>query len=169
MRVVGGVVFLLGTVGLGIYQVTDYELAIAIRKQVYEMIRYLIAQIQVEHASIPDSICKVSARLSGVFGDILQNIQKQYMENEGKPLFTIWQEEMGNVQEYLNDEDTKLLLQLFDQTGFYDTRTQLKKLQMTLDIFEEEIKELETQREKRCRLYQSMGLMIGIFVIILLW
>ena len=142
MRVVGGVVFLLGTVGLGIYQVTDYELAIAIRKQVYEMIRYLIAQIQVEHASIPDSICKVSARLSGVFGDILQNIQKQYMENEGKPLFTIWQEEMGNVQEYLNDEDTKLLLQLFDQTGFYDTRTQLKKLQMTLDIFEEEIKEL---------------------------
>lgn len=169
MRVVGGVVFLLGTVGLGIYQVTDYELAIAIRKQVYEMIRYLIAQIQVEHASIPDSICKVSARLSGVFGEILQNIQKQYMENEGKPLFTIWQEEMGLVQEYLNDEDTKLLLQLFDQTGFYDTRTQLKKLQMTLDIFEEEIKELETQREKRCRLYQSMGLMIGIFVIILLW
>lgn len=169
MRVVGGVVFLLGTIGLGIYQVTDYELAIAIRKQVYEMIRYLIAQIQVEHASIPDSICKVSARLSGVFGEILQNIQKQYMENEGKPLFVIWQEEMGNVQGYLNDEDTKLLIQLFDQTGFYDTKTQLKKLQMTLDVFGEEIKELETQREKRCRLYQSMGLMVGIFVIILLW
>ena len=169
MRIVGGSIFMLGTSGLGLYQVADYELAIAVRKQVCDMLRYLIAQIQVEHASIPDSICKVSARLSGVFGEILQTIQKHYMENEGKPLFIIWQEKMQCVEAYMSAEDAGLLIGLFDQTGFYDTKTQLKKLQMTLDVFEGEIKELEEQKEKRCRLYQSMGLMVGIFVIILLW
>ncbi len=169
MRIIGGMIFLIGTIGLGLYKVADYENAIAIRKQICEMLRYLIAQIQVENASIPESICKVSVRVSGMFGKLLQNIQKRNNENDGKPLFIIWQEEMQPVTDYMKKEDADLVIGLFDQTGFYDTKTQLKKLQMSLDTFVEEIRELETQREKRCRLYQSMGLMVGIFVIILLW
>lgn len=169
MRILGGMLFLLGTVGFGIFQSLSYEKGIEALKQAADMMRYLISQIQVENASLPESICKVSVRMDGPIANVLQNIQKRNNKNDGKPLFEIWQEEMSGLEELFSAKDLDLLIHIFDQTGFYDTKTQLQRLQMNLEIFTEEIKLREGQRENRCRLYQSMGLMIGIFVIILLW
>lgn len=169
MRILGGLIFLLGTAGFGMYHAASYEAGIEALKQAADMMRYLITQIQVENASLPESICKVSARMEGPIGEVLQNIQKSNKQNDGKPLFEIWQEEMSALDEEYTSKDLELLVHLFDQTGFYDTKAQLQKLQMTLETFTEEIRLREGQKEKQCRLYQSMGLMIGIFVIILLW
>lgn len=169
MRILGGVIFLLGTVGFGIFQSLSYERGIEFLKQAADMMRYLISQIQVENTSLPESICKVSVRMDGPVGNVLQNIQKRYNKNDGKPLFEIWQEEMSKLEAFFSAKDLDMLIHIFDQTGFYDTNTQLQRLQMNLEIFTEEIKTMEGQRENRCRLYQSMGLMVGIFVIILLW
>lgn len=169
MRVLGGMIFLLGTVGFGAYQSLSYEKGIEALKHAADMMRYLIAQIQIENASLPESICKVSVRMKGPIANVLQNIQKRNNKNDGKPLFEIWQEEMSELEELFSVKDLELLVHMFDQTGFYDTKTQLQRLQMNLEIFTEEMKLREGQRENRCRLYQSMGLMVGIFVIILLW
>ena len=155
MRILGGIIFLLGTVGMGVFQSLSYDRGTGALRQAADMMRYLISQIEIENASLPESICKVSFRMDGFIGDILQNIRERNNKNDGKPLFEIWQEE--------------LLLHMFDETGFYDTKTQLLRLKMNLETFLEEIKAREAQRESRCRLYQSMGLMVGIFVIILLW
>jgi len=169
MRILGGMIFLLGTVGLGIFQSLSYEKKIESLKQAADMMRYLMGQIQVENTSLPESICKVSVRMDGPIGNVLQNIQKRNNKNDGKPLFEIWQEEISGLDELFSAKDLDMLVHIFDQTGFYDTKTQLQRLQMNLEIFTEEIRAMEGQRENRCRLYQSMGLMVGIFVIILLW
>lgn len=169
MRILGGIIFLMGTMGFGIYQAVSYEEAIAMLKQAADMLRYLIAQIQTENASLPESICKVSSRMDGVIGKILQDIQKRNNQNDGKPLYQIWQEEMMQLNGYLPAGELDLLVHLFDQTGFYDTKAQLQRLQLNLESMTEEIRLREEQKEKRCRLYQSLGLMVGIFVIILLW
>jgi stage III sporulation protein AB len=169
MRILGGVIFLIGTVGFGITQAFSYENRTEALRQITDMMQYLIAQIRIENASLPDSICKVSVRMDGTIGEILQNIQKCNLENDGKPLFEIWQKEMMAMEEILDEKELELLVHMFDQTGFYDSKTQLQRLQMNLEIFTEEIKTREEQRENRCRLYQSMGLLAGIFVIILLW
>lgn len=169
MRILGGLIFLLGTAGFGMYQAASFEAGIEALKQAADMMRYLITQIQVENASLPESICKVSARMDGAIGKVLQNIQRSSNKNDGKPLFEIWQEEMTALEGEFAPKDLDLLTHLFDQTGFYDTKAQLQRLQMTLETFTDEIRLREGQKEKQCRLYQSMGLMIGIFVIILLW
>lgn len=169
MRILGGVIFLLGTVGFGMYQSMAYEKGIEALRSAADMMHYLISQIQIENASLPESICKVSFRMDGFIGEVLQNICKRNNKNDGKPLFEIWQEEMAVLEERFHPKDLELLIHMFDETGFYDTKTQLQRLQINLEVFSEEIKARESQRENRCRLYQSMGLMIGIFVIILLW
>jgi stage III sporulation protein AB len=169
MRMLGSIIFLLGTSGFGIYQSFLYENEISYLRQAADLMRYLIAQIQVENASLPESICKVSVRMNGIIGEILQNIQKINNKNDGKPLNEIWQEEMEGLKEFFPPSDAELLIHLLDQTGFYDSQTQLQRLQMNLEIFTEEIQTKESQRENRCRLYQSMGFLAGIFVVILLW
>lgn len=169
MRILGGIIFLLGTVGMGVFQSMSYDRGTGALRQAADMMRYLISQIEIENASLPESICKVSFRMDGFIGDILQNIRERNNKNDGKPLFEIWQEEMAGLEEQFSSKDRELLLHMFDETGFYDTKTQLLRLKMNLETFSEEIKAREAQRESRCRLYQSMGLMVGIFVIILLW
>lgn len=169
MRILGGIIFLLGTVGMGLFQSLSYDKEISALKQGADMMRYLISQIEIENASLPESICKVSFRMDGFIGEVLQNIRERNNKNDGKPLFEIWQEEMTGLEEHFTQKDMELLIHMFDETGFYDTKTQLQRLKMNLEIFSEEIQAREAQRESRCRLYQSMGLMVGIFVIILLW
>lgn len=169
MRIFGGIIFLLGTVGMGLFQSMSYDSGIHALRQAADMMRYLISQIETENASLPESICKVSFRMDGIIGEILQNIRERNNKNDGKPLFEIWQEEMEGMKELYSEKDMGLLIHMFDETGFYDTKTQLQRLKMNLEIFSEEIQARESQREGRCRLYQSMGLMVGIFVIILLW
>lgn len=169
MRIIGGVLFLMGSIGMGIYQTIEYENGIEIRRQAVEMLRYLIDQIQVENASLTESICKVSVRLTGVFGEVLQQIQKRNNLNDGYPLSKIWESEMTRVGTCLTKEETNQLSHLLDQTGFYDAQTQLRKLKMALEELTGKIKEMEKQKETKCRLYQSIGVMGGGFVIILLW
>lgn len=169
MRILGGIIFLLGSVGMGLFQSMSYDRGISALKQAADMMRYLISQIEIENASLPESICKVSFRMDGFIGGVLQNICQRNNKNDGKPLFEIWQEEMAGLEEHFTPKDMELLTHMFDETGFYDTKTQLQRLKMNLEIFSEEIQARESQRENRCRLYQSMGLMVGIFVIILLW
>lgn len=169
MRILGGTIFLLGTVGFGLFQSMAYEKGIEALRRAADMMRYLISQIQIENASLPEGICKVSFRMNGIIGEVLQNIWERNNKNDGKPLYEIWQEEMAALEGHFQTRDLEMLIHMFDETGFYDTKTQLQRLQMNLEVFSEEIRIREGQRENRCRLYQSMGLMVGIFVIILLW
>lgn len=169
MRVLGGIIFLLGTMGMGLFQSMSYDRRTDALRQAADMMRYLISQIEIENASLPESICKVSFRMEGFMGGILQNICQRNSKNDGKPLFEIWQEEMAGLEEHFTLKNLEFLIHMFDETGFYDTKTQLQRLKMNLEMFSEEIQAREAQRESRCRLYQSMGLMVGIFVIILLW
>lgn len=169
MRILGGIIFLAGTVGYGIYQSFAYDNKTAMLRQAVEMMRYLISQIEIENASLPDSICKVSVRMEGVIAEVLNNMTKCIRKNDGKALSEIWQEEIGALSGQFSEKDMELLIHMFDQTGFYDTKTQMQRLKINLEAFTEEIGIREAERESKCRLYQSMGLMLGIFVIILLW
>ena len=46
MRLFGGMLFLLGTVGIGFYQSFAYERGIEALRQALDMMRYLMTQIQ---------------------------------------------------------------------------------------------------------------------------
>lgn len=169
MRILGGIIFLAGTVGYGIYQSSAYDNRTAMLRQAVEMMQYLISQIEIENASLPESICKVSVRMEGGIAEVLKNMTKCIRENDGKPLSEIWQEQIGILKEAFSVKDMELLLHMFDQTGFYDTKTQMQRLKVNLEAFMQEIGIREAERESKCRLYQSMGFMLGVFVMILLW
>lgn len=68
MRILGGIIFLLGSVGMGLFQSLSYDRGIGALRQAADMMRYLISQIEIENASLPESICKVSFRMDGFSG-----------------------------------------------------------------------------------------------------
>ena len=60
-------------------------------------------------------------------------------------------------------------IHMLDQTGFYDREIQLKQLADVNAHMKQEYELMNKKKKETCRLYQSMGLLISLFVIILLW
>ena len=63
----------------------------------------------------------------------------------------------------------KVWIHMFDQTGFYDREIQLKQLADANEQIKQEYELMNKKEKETCRLYRSMGLLISLFVIILLW
>lgn len=154
---------------LGFEKAFTYEEIQENLNEFMKIIELMIAQIKIEGATLPEVICKVSFRQDGEIGKVLQDTAETIKLNEGKELNTIWKEQMNHMTMVLPTKIEKEWIHLFDQTGFYDRDAQLKQLQYVYEIMKEEFKQMDKQKKEKCRLYQSMGFLISLFVIILLW
>lgn len=154
---------------LGFEKAFTYEEIQENLNEFMKIIELMIAQIKIEGATLPEVICKVSFRQDGEIGKVLQDTAETIKLNEGKELNMIWKEQMNHMPMVLPTKIENEWIHLFDQTGFYDRDAQLKQLQYVYEILKDEFKQMDKQKKEKCRLYQSMGFLISLFVIILLW
>lgn len=154
---------------LGFEKAFTYEEIQENLNEFMKIIELMIAQIKIEGATLPEVICKVSFRQDGEIGKVLQDTAETIKLNEGKELNMIWKEQMHHMPMVLPTKIENEWIHLFDQTGFYDRDAQLKQLQYVYEILKDEFKQMDKQKKEKCRLYQSMGFLISLFVIILLW
>ena len=154
---------------LGFEKAFTYEEIQENLNEFMKIIELMIAQIKIEGATLPEVICKVSFRQDGEIGKVLQDTAETIKLNEGKELNLIWKEQMKHIPMVLPTKIENEWIHLFDQTGFYDRDAQLKQLQYVYEILKDEFKQMDKQKKEKCRLYQSMGFLISLFVIILLW
>lgn len=170
MRIIAGILVLLSGVFLGFEKAFTYEEMHGNLNHVIKIIELMITQIKTEGATLPETICKVSFRQDGEIGKVLQDTATSIKINEGKELNLIWKEQMKHhMPMALPTKIEKEWIHLFDQTGFYDRDAQLKQLQYVYEIMKDEYEQMDKQKKEKCRLYQSMGFLISLFVIILLW
>ena len=169
MQLVGGILVLFSGVCLGFKQAFTYEEMQGNLHLFMKTIEFMIAQIKTEGATLPEAICKVSFRQDGEIGKALQDTAETIKLNEGKELNLIWKEQMKHMPMVLPTKIENEWIHLFDQTGFYDRDAQLKQLQYVYEMMKDEYEQMDKQKEEKCRLYQSMGFLISLFVIILLW
>lgn len=169
MRVIGGILVLFSGVFWGFEKAFTYEEMHVNLQHFMKIIELMIAQIKTEGATLPEAICKVSFRQDGAIGKVLQDAAASIKINEGKELNLIWKEQMNHMPMALPTKIEKEWIHLFDQTGFYDRDAQLKQLQYVYETMKDEYEQMDKQKKEKCRLYQSMGFLISLFVIILLW
>ncbi len=168
-KMLGALLLFAGSGGMGFYMVTKYEENLSFLKELALLTEYLMEQIERECASLPEAICRVSCRMDGEIGEMLENNAKKLQENDGKALFDIWKQEIGKRPEWEERPGAKELSALFEQTGFYDTKTQKNRFMEQLQFFKTEIEKMEKEKKDKCRLFQSLGVMTGLFIVILLW
>lgn len=169
MRLIGmGLVLISGGL-LGFSQAFRYEEILDNMQRLIELLNYLIGQIKTEGNTLPEAICKVSARQSEAVGEFLQNTAKKIRNNEGKEFCLIWEEEMAKLPLQLPLKIKKEWIHMFRQTGFYDSDGQLQQLLYVQKKIMDEKRAMELQKKDQCRLYRSMGFFISLFLVILLW
>ena len=68
----------------------------------------------------------------------------------------------------INDEDRNILKNLSKLLGKTDLQGQLNQIEMTSDFLDEQIKKAEKEKDKNEKMYRTLGMILGLTIVIIL-
>ena len=168
MKWIGFLLVLTGTGGIGFSLVGEYAMRIKILGQIKEMMHYINDLIMYEYASLPEAFTRTAERVGAPFSEFLRKVAGQVDTFSGEDISFLWKSNAVMVKELMNAKDYQEFLSCMQQTGFSDAKGQsgaLKAYEQRLELL---LHRLSEQKEEKCKLYQTLGIMSGVFVCILL-
>ena len=135
-----------------------------------QMMYMLQGEIRYAHLPLPEAFTHVSVRLPAPFGLFLSGIADELKKADGRTLSEIWKaEEQKYIKKlHLTRTDLEQLETLGEVLGYLDTEMQLAAIRLYLEQLEQSLAEAQEQMGSRQRLYQSLGIAGGVFLVILL-
>ena len=111
-------------------------------------------------------------RGGGLLGDFFERVSRRILIQEGESLREIWNSELKQTEENrglaLSGEDLAQLKSLGNHLGYLDVDMQERMLLLYLEQADLTIADLREHKREKCRLYTSMGVMGGIFLVIIM-
>lgn len=169
MKWIGFICILLGCMGVGFCSVSEYKRQIVVLSQIAEMLRYLQENIKEQCMSLPEAFLHCSKRMRGEYQQFLQGVYEQLERFSGEDLALIWRGQAEKLKGKMKKEYFEMFYHCMDQTGFMSAKAQADALNLYEKELGAEIKKLSNQQDEKCKLYQSLGIISGIFLCVLLF
>ena len=171
VKVVGGCVILFCCAGYGVvsaWELRQHERELHVLKQAIYLLR---GEIRHGRSPLPEAFAALGERVEAPFGNFFGQLSERLREGAGKTLGILWEEEM---KEQLNGsalkpEEKEAFLRLGQSLGYLDLEMQLASLELYLEQLEEDRKRALKELLPKQKLYRSLGLAGGAFLVILLF
>lgn len=170
LKWLGSLLVLICSAGLGAAGSVDVKrhcMELRLLKQAVYMLR---GEIKYSKAPLPEAFGVLAKRISPPFSLFFQNLEEELNKREGRSLQELWRVEIEKSlkQSMLRKEEKKKLEQLGEGLGYLDLEMQLSTMDLYLEQLEEDIKRAQEELHTKQKLYQSLGVAGGIFLVILL-
>lgn len=121
-------------------------------------------------SSIDEAILNIEKNLDEPIREIFIKFRKNIKEKRGEELFLLWSDaiEKGSKKTYFTKEDKDKLNIIGKTIGNYDRNMNLNGLNLVVEYIDTNIKEIELEKFKNMKMYQSLGVLSGIALVILL-
>lgn len=169
MKWVGFLLVLAGTGGIGFSLVGEYTMRIRMLGQIRDMMHYINDLVVCEYASLPEAFHRTADRVEAPLSVFLKKVAEQMDAFSGEEVSFLWKNSAAMLKESMNKKDYKEFLECMQQTGFSDAGGQSRALKAYEQRLELQLHRLSEQKEEKCKLYQTIGIMSGVFVCILLF
>ncbi|MCI8418660.1 MAG: hypothetical protein HFI33_14395 [Lachnospiraceae bacterium] len=170
LKIVGSILILCCSAGLGMAGSQDLKkhcMELRILKQAVYMLR---GEIKYSKAPLPEAFGALAARVASPFGEFFLNLERELGLQDGRSLSQLWRE--GVKQELrttcLSREEKERLQQLGEGLGYLDLEMQLSTIQLYLEQLDGDIARAQEEIRTKQKLYRSLGVAGGIFLVILL-
>lgn len=135
-----------------------------------KLLLMLRGEIKYNRSTLSEAFRVIARRLKPPYGTLLLKVSEEVDLLEGQTFTQIW--ERCVLQELkestLKREDKEKLIAFGGQLGYLDLEMQLGTIELYLEQTQEEIKNARESQKRNGRLYQAMGVMTGIFLVILM-
>lgn len=137
-----------------------------------KLLLMLRGEIKYSHSTLSEAFGSIGKRIKGPYGELLLKVAGQMDSMKGQTLAQIWE---GCVAEpeYLKEsallkEEKEKWLHFGGQLGYLDKEMQVSTIELYLEQVQEEIKNAQENFKRNGKLYRMMGVMAGIFLVILM-
>ena len=170
LKVVGCVLVIISCSGMGLYFSECLKTRIEELVELKKIIVLLRGNIRYANTPLSEALHSIAMRNQGDFSSFLQWVSSQMEEMSGNTMAEIW--ELG-VKKYLKNTalskmDCEELIQFGKSLGYLDKEMQLGTIDLYIASLETEIEESLKCSRQKIYLYNSLGVMGGIFITIIL-
>lgn len=169
-KIVGAILVIFSSSAMGLYLSNELKTRIVDLKELKKILLLLRGDIQYANTPLPEAVQALSRRHDGKFKGFLENISQRLLKLRGESFGVIWKEgvEKDLTHTSFSKEDYALLNQLGENLGYLDKNMQIGTLDLYLEQIEETINSLSQSVKDKTYLYNSLGIMGGIFITIIL-
>ena len=173
LKYLGAALILISAPGLGMYLAGQWKERLRLLEKLRQMIYFLKGEITYSHAPLAEALERVGRRSGGPLGDMFVRASERICTQEGESLQEIWSGEIrttaaGAKKLPLTRADLEQFTALGEHLGYLDVDMQERTLLLYLEQLDLSIEYLQAHRQEKCRLYTSLGVMGGIFLVIVM-
>ncbi len=129
----------------------------------------LNSEIKFLNMALNEILISIEKALEKPVKDIFTNFKINIEQKKGEDLYIIWQESLQQANfTYFTKQDIEKFFLIGKSIGFYDKELNYNNLNLILNYIEEEIKSLEEYKNKNSKMFQSLGILGSLALVILL-
>jgi stage III sporulation protein AB len=169
-KIIGMAMVIISTTAYGIILGRDIKARLKELKELKKIVFLMKGEIGFLHTPLLEALENVSFRCDEPFKEMLINFVKFGRESDRRPFSEIWEEGMnaGISKTHLSKEDKLLFMKFGNELGFSDIKTQQSAMDNFLNELDMSINQLEKIVPNKVKLYNSMGIMLGIVIAIIM-
>lgn len=157
--------------GIGYLKSAALSLRVEQLQTLQRMVMLLKGEISYAKTPLPDAFWNVGGRMEDPFRDFLRDMSDDMKRCDGRNFSEIFSEnaECHFKESRLSGEDIAELKRFGQNLGYLDKDMQLANLEHYHMLLEQRIGELLGVLPQKKKLFQSLGVMGGLFLAILFW
>jgi stage III sporulation protein AB len=170
LKLVGAVLIMASASGIGVSLGMDLKQHCRELRQLKQMIYLLRGELKYTRTPLPEAFEQTALRMPEPFGSFLREAAEEMRRMDGRTFGEVWREEIGHhlTSTRLKPEEREQLGALGEVLGYLDLDMQLSAMDLYLEQLELSIQNAQESMGARQRVYQSLGVAAGIFLVILL-
>ncbi len=164
LKIIGSIVIITATTGIGFSKSKELQNHLNALEDLKKLFCLLRSELQYTHAPFAEVFSKISTKTSTSYREWLSNLSRSLMNKTRGSFWEIWclsiTEDLGESN--LNEDELQELKNVGKNMEY------IESLDLFIEQLEYKIKNTRESNRSKRKLCQSMGIMGGIFLVILL-
>ncbi len=170
LKLTGSAAVLLACTGIGFFAASEVGRRERQLRGLYAAFLLIQGDIRYQKSSLPEAFFTAAGREQGEFSDFFATVSERLYAHETESFERVFCEELHKTckKSALKRKDIALLEQLSGMCGRMDDNLQVTAIEWYLEQSAQVIKELAQENGEKMALCRRMGILAGIFLLVLL-
>lgn len=168
LKACGSILLFASCSALGFYMGSRESFRINELGQMKKALTILLSEIEFNNL-LPEAAENISCHTRGVISALFLKFSENLLKKDGTDIPVIWAQTLKDIKakSYFTSEDIEAFADLGNTFGYMDKKMQVNNIKLVLEYIESETEILYKRRDKNKKMYQSLGILGGLLLVII--
>lgn len=168
-KIIGSILIIASSTGIGILKGMDMQKYLKELQVLKQLLLMLRSEIKYTKSPLGEAFFHIGKRMEDVFGKWFLLLARELEEKSGRTFADLWNRSIDDalVETKLKEQDLIQLKSLGRNMGYLDEEMQLGTIDLYLEQLNLEIQRTREELETKKKLCNCLGVMGGIFLVII--